>query len=63
MRLASLSGVSVDSAEMDRIKEEQKAADEEEERRIFYVAATRAEEHLVLSGATDLEKLQEPEPT
>ena len=34
--------------------------DEEEERRIFYVAATRAEEHLVLSGATDLEKLQEP---
>ena len=46
--------------EMERIKEEQKAADEEEERRIFYVAATRAEEHLVLSGATDLEKLQEP---
>ena len=61
MRLASLSGESVDSAEMERIKEEQKAADEEEERRIFYVAATRAEEHLVLSGATDLVKLQEPE--
>ncbi|HEX5910255.1 MAG TPA: UvrD-helicase domain-containing protein, partial [Thermoleophilaceae bacterium] len=58
MRLASLSGVSVDSAEMERIKQEQKAADEEEERRIFYVAATRAEEHLVLSGATDLVKLQ-----
>ena len=60
MRLASLAGESVDSAEMERIKGEQKAADEEEERRIFYVAATRAEEHLVLSGATDLEKLQEP---
>ncbi|HYI37352.1 MAG TPA: PD-(D/E)XK nuclease family protein, partial [Thermoleophilaceae bacterium] len=60
MRLASMSGVSVNTAEMDRIKEEQKAADEEEERRIFYVATTRAEEHLVLSGATDLEKLQEP---
>ena len=60
MRLASLSGESVDSAEMERIKQEQKADDEEEERRIFYVAATRAEEHLVLSGATDLEKLQEP---
>jgi ATP-dependent exoDNAse (exonuclease V) beta subunit len=57
MRLASMSGVSVDSAEMERIKQEQKAADEEEERRIFYVAATRAEEHLVLSGATDLVKL------
>ena len=60
MRLASMSGESVNTAEMDRIKEEQKAADEEEERRIFYVATTRAEEHLVLSGATDLEKLQEP---
>ncbi len=60
MRLASMSGESVDSAEMERIKQEQKADDEEEERRIFYVAATRAEEHLVLSGATDLEKLQEP---
>ena len=60
MRLASLSGESVDSAEMARIKEQQKADDEQEERRIFYVAATRAEEHLVLSGATDLEKLQEP---
>ena len=62
MRLASLSGESVDSAEMERIRQEQKADDEEEERRIFYVAATRAgpQEHLVLSGATDLEKLQEP---
>ncbi len=60
MRLASLSGESVDSAEMARIKEEQKAADEEEERRIFYVASTRAQEHLLLSGATDLVKLQEP---
>ena len=61
MRLASMSGVSVNTAEMERIKEEQKAADEEEERRILYVATTRAEEHLVLSGATDLEKLKEPE--
>ncbi|MEJ7714499.1 MAG: 3'-5' exonuclease [Thermoleophilaceae bacterium] len=58
MRLASLSGESVDSAEMARIKEQQKAEDEEEERRIFYVAATRAQEHLLLSGATDLVKLR-----
>ena len=47
---------------MARIKEEQKPEDEEEEKRIFYVAATRAEEHLVLSGATDLEKLRAREP-
>jgi len=59
MRLASLSGESVDSAEMARIKEQQKAEDEQEERRIFYVAATRAQEHLLLSGATDLVKLGE----
>ena len=37
------------------------SAAEEEERRIFYVACTRAEEHLVLSGATDLEKRPEPD--
>ena len=33
-------------------RREGKAAAEEEERRIFYVAATRAQEHLILSGAT-----------
>ncbi len=60
MRLASLSGESVDSAEMAAIKEQQKADDEEEERRIFYVAMTRAREHLVLSGATDLGRLPAP---
>ena len=37
-------------------RREGKVAAEEEERRIFYVAATRAQEHLVLSGATDLEQ-------
>ena len=42
------------------IKAQAKRAGEEEERRIFYVAATRAQEHLVLSGATDLEKRPEP---
>ena len=48
---------SLDSARAraDQGRSETKAG-EEEERRIFYVAATRAQEHLVLSGATDLEK-------
>ena len=56
LRLARLSGGAIQSERLERIKAEQKTAAEEEERRIFYVACTRAEEHLVLSGATDLEK-------
>ncbi len=57
LRLASLGAGAVDTEELERIKLAQREADEAEERRIFYVAATRAEEHLVLSGATDLEAL------
>ncbi|MBN1528499.1 MAG: UvrD-helicase domain-containing protein [Thermoleophilaceae bacterium] len=60
MRLASMGGGAVSSSDLDRIKAEQKVTAEEEEQRIFYVAATRAERHLILSGATDLEKLPEP---
>jgi len=66
LRLAGLGGGAVDSARLERIKAEGKVAAEEEERRIFYVAVTRAQEHLLLSGATDLAKrpeaaeLQEP---
>ena len=63
LRLASLEGASVDTARMKEMREQQKLADEEEERRIFYVAMTRAQDHLVLSGATDLEKrAREPKP-
>jgi ATP-dependent helicase/nuclease subunit A len=60
LRLARLAGGAVDSERLERIKAEQRAAAEEEERRIFYVACTRAKEHLILSGATDLEKRREP---
>ena len=56
LRLANLGGGAVDSTRLARIKAEGKRAAEEEERRIFYVAVTRAKEHLVLSGATDLAK-------
>jgi ATP-dependent exoDNAse (exonuclease V) beta subunit len=62
LRLASLSGTPVDTEELERIKKEQRLRAEEEEKRIFYVAATRAQEHLVLSGATDLSKLPEQQP-
>ncbi|HMJ97259.1 MAG TPA: UvrD-helicase domain-containing protein [Thermoleophilaceae bacterium] len=60
LRLAGLGGGAVDSARLERIKAEGKVAAEEEERRIFYVAATRAQQHLVLSGATDLTKRPDP---
>ncbi len=60
LRLASLGGEKVNSERLERIKAEAKSAAEAEERRIFYVAATRAKELLVLSGATDLEKRPEP---
>jgi ATP-dependent exoDNAse (exonuclease V) beta subunit len=62
LRLASLGGgAPVASERLERIKAEQRESGEEEERRIFYVAVTRAQEHLVLSGATDLERRPEPD--
>ena len=53
LRLAR-SGVSgrVSALDYDAIGAEEKAADEREERRLFYVAMTRAQERLILSGAT-----------
>jgi ATP-dependent helicase/nuclease subunit A len=60
LRLARLGGGAVESERLERIKAEQRAAAEDEERRIFYVACTRAQQHLILSGATDLEKRREP---
>ena len=39
----------------DVLGQEQQAAEEREERRLFYVAATRARERLILSGAAKLE--------
>ncbi len=57
IRLASIGGGAINSSQLAGIREQEKLEDEEEEKRIFYVAATRAQEHLVLSGATDLIKL------
>ncbi len=61
LRLASLGADAVRSETLEAVKAQQNADDEAEERRIMYVALTRAREHLVLSGATDLEKRKEPE--
>ncbi len=62
LQLESLGGGKVSGPEWERIKEERDRADEAEEKRIFYVAMTRAQEHLVVSGATDTEKWQEAQP-
>ena len=62
IRLASIGGGAIDSSQLAGIREREKLEDEEEEKRIFYVAATRAQEHLVLSGATDLVKLPSEGP-
>jgi ATP-dependent exoDNAse (exonuclease V) beta subunit len=53
LSVASLGGGSFGAMQMDEIKAEAEAAAEEEERRIFYVAMTRAESRLIVSGATD----------
>jgi len=62
LRLSSLGAAAVPTAELERIKEEQRLRDEAEEKRILYVALTRAKERLVLSGATDLQGRPEPKP-
>ena len=61
LRLAGIGGGAVNSRQLDQIKAAQKTEAEAEERRVFYVAMTRAERHLILSGATDLEKVPDPD--
>jgi ATP-dependent helicase/nuclease subunit A len=48
-------GVRVNALDFEAIGNERKLAEEAEERRLFYVAMTRAQERLVLSGATRFE--------
>ncbi|MEA2421490.1 MAG: hypothetical protein QOF55_589 [Thermoleophilaceae bacterium] len=62
LSVASLGGGSVGAMQMEAIKAEAEASAEEEERRIFYVAMTRAEQRLIVSGATDTVKWDEASP-
>lgn len=62
LQLESLGGGRVSAPEWERIKQERDRADEAEEKRIFYVAMTRAEERLIVSGATDTEDWPDPKP-
>ncbi|HET8673635.1 MAG TPA: UvrD-helicase domain-containing protein [Thermoleophilaceae bacterium] len=60
LSIASIGGGATSGMALDQIKEEQTRLADEEERRIFYVAMTRAREHLIVSGATDTTKWPEP---
>jgi ATP-dependent helicase/nuclease subunit A len=62
LRIASMAGGAQDSQELERIRKELNEEHDAEERRIFYVAMTRAQRHLVVSGALDLEKWPQPKP-
>ena len=59
LKIASLGGGSAKGLGLEQIEAEQERLQDEEERRIFYVAMTRAQDLLVLSGATDMEKWPE----
>jgi ATP-dependent exoDNAse (exonuclease V) beta subunit len=62
LRIASLEDGLVDSQDRAVLREARRDADDLEERRIMYVALTRAEERLIVSGATDFEKWPEAKP-
>jgi ATP-dependent helicase/nuclease subunit A len=55
LSIASIGGGSSAGMALDTIKEDQARLADEEERRVFYVAMTRAKEHLVLSGAAKVD--------
>ena len=62
LKIASLGGGSAKGLGLEELEKEQDELQDEEERRIFYVAMTRAQELLVLSGATDVEKWPPEQP-
>jgi ATP-dependent helicase/nuclease subunit A len=59
LRMASLEDGLVDSRDRAELREAQRESDDLEERRVMYVALTRAQERLIVSGATDFEKWPE----
>ncbi|HEX4718484.1 MAG TPA: UvrD-helicase domain-containing protein [Thermoleophilaceae bacterium] len=62
LRIATLEDGLVDSRDRAELREARRDADDLEERRVMYVALTRAEERLIVSGATDFEKWPQPTP-
>ena len=62
LELASLRGRGSAALDLDVLKREEEERAEAEERRVFYVAMTRAQRRLILSGATDVEKWPPAKP-
>ena len=62
LELASLAGRGSAALDLEELEEEEAQRAEAEERRVFYVAMTRAERRLILSGATDTEQWKPPKP-
>jgi len=63
LRLATLGGgARTEALHYRALADERAAAEDEEERRLLYVAMTRAEEKLILSGGVDPSRLPAPRP-
>ena len=63
LRLAPLGGGdTIPTPAWERLNAQELEAEAEEERRLFYVAMTRAKEHLILSGGTDVNRWPAPRP-
>ncbi|GAC1317421.1 MAG: hypothetical protein NVSMB25_05060 [Thermoleophilaceae bacterium] len=62
LEVASLGGGRHAALDLEEIRASRRAEAEAEEQRIFYVAMTRAREHLVVSGAIDVEAWTAPAP-
>jgi ATP-dependent exoDNAse (exonuclease V) beta subunit len=62
LKIASLEDGLVDSRDRAELREARREADDLEERRVMYVALTRAQDRLIVSGATDFEKWPEAKP-
>ena len=62
LRVWTLEGDTGKALAYEELADEAARADDEEERRLFYVAMTRAEEQLILSGSVDTTKWPPPQP-
>jgi ATP-dependent exoDNAse (exonuclease V) beta subunit len=62
LKIGTLEDGLVDSRDRAELREARRDSDDLEERRIMYVALTRAEERLIVSGAVDFEKWPEAKP-